>query len=168
MKIKITPLDAKLLIFGFLIFFITYGISNGKAIYEDYQTNRLIEKINKIGTEKTTNEVVPEYDKNAYIEVSPEEIKQGESISFTYGYFDKTNNEHLSTATTVITVQAPSGVKFITINSNADTFPDDFIGANTNEEGVYMIDVERRIMRIDGKEDILFRAINAFIVDDGR
>lgn len=107
---------------------------------------------------------VPIYEKNAYIEASPETIKRGESVSFTYGYLDKTNNEHLSSAITTVTVETPSKKNF---KSNfAKTFPSDFAGANTNEEGGYIVDVERKVKKTDETDEILYRTLTVFYVEE--
>ncbi len=106
------------------------------------------------------NPTPAEYEKNAYLDVVPEKIDKGGEVSLTYGYVDKLNNEHLSSAITTVTVETPSGKKFQAIY--AKKFPSDFKGANTMESGVYIVNVERKVKTTNGSYDILFQAMNVF------
>ncbi len=106
---------------------------------------------------------IADYEKNAYVKVLPDMIQKGERVKLSYGYNDLTNNEHLTSAITTVTVETPKE-KIFTSNF-AKVFPDDFIGADTLEAGVYYVSVMRKIITTQGNEDILFSASNIFIVE---
>lgn len=139
-------------------------LSQYQTTKENERLDNLIDKINNEKNFPTGTSDVPEYEKNAYINVSPEKIKRGEYVTFAYGYLDKLNNEHLKSATTTVTVQAPDGKKYIA--DFAKIFPDDFPNASSYDVGGYIVNVERKVKRTDGKDEILYRAINFFIVDE--
>lgn len=118
----------------------------------------------EIWNESTKNNYYSALAEKASVEVYPEKIKIGQSVKFTYGYLDKTNNEHLASATTMVIVETPSKKKYQAVN--AKVFPDDFPEASTNEKGIYVVDVERTVKRTDGSIDILYKAVNVFSVDE--
>lgn len=161
MKLRLKPINRDAL-WGIVVVLAVLGSHYIPQAYDDYKFNRKIQEINKIGTD-ITNAPVPDYEKNAFLNVSPDKIKPGDSVSFTYGYIDKTNNEHLSTATTTLSVETPSKRNFKAMN--AKNYPSDFNGANTYEQGFYIVDVERKIKKTDGTEEILYRQLGGFFVE---
>lgn len=97
-----------------------------------------------------------------YITLSARSISKGSTISFEYGYTDKTNNEHLESAVTIIIVTTPSGKKYEALNGKV--FPSDFPGASTEEKGFYWVKAKRTIKTINNSTDILFEATSSFYV----
>jgi len=151
-----------------VVLLLSYVLSNLlPRWYDDYKFNKSMDKyIDRIIAP-------PPYEKNAFLNITPDNIlnvnpdnivniRKGDSVTFTYGYLDKTNNEHLNSAVTTVTAETPSNKKFKSIN--AKRFPQDFKEADTNEEGIYIVDVERKIKKTDGSYETLYKAFDYFFV----
>lgn len=97
-----------------------------------------------------------------FLKVIPSNIRTNESVEFEYGYKDSSNNEHLKSAKTVVTVETPDHKLFTSYN--AKSYPSDFPGASTSAAGTYHVWVVRSINTSEGLIDVLFNASSLFEV----
>lgn len=101
---------------------------------------------------------------NGYIKVNPLSVTRSGEVTLEYGYKDLTNNEHLTSAISTVTIETPSKKKYTAID--ARVYPDDFPGATTLESGTYWVFVERTIKTTSGSEDVLYSASSMFFVTE--